>query len=123
VAGGHVDVRPQDEGPAGLDKPEGPVSAAVIAVGFGACALGTLTILVEASTTVADWLQFSDSVGPLSGKAIMSVLGWSVAWAILHVGLRGKRHGMGPALTIALVLLGFGVLGTFPTFFHLFSGD
>ena len=32
------------------------------------------TTLAEASSAVKDWLQWSDAVGPLSGKAIVSVI-------------------------------------------------
>jgi hypothetical protein len=48
------------------------------------------TTLAEASTSVKDWLQWSDAVGPLSGKVIMAVLVWLVSWAILHVVLRSR---------------------------------
>ena len=35
------------------DRPEGPISAAIIAGGIGALALGVVTTLAEASTRVA----------------------------------------------------------------------
>src|SRR6266704_1241965 len=63
------------------DRPEGPIAAAVIAGGVGAAALGVVTTLAEASTRVSDWLAWSDRVGPLSGKTIMAVVVWLVAWA------------------------------------------
>jgi hypothetical protein len=105
------------------DKPEGPISAAIIAAGVGATALGLLTTLAEASTTVKDWLQFNDAVGPLSGKTIVAVIVWLVAWATLHLALRNKPYETGRALTIGLILLGLGLLGTFPTFFEAFAAE
>jgi hypothetical protein len=105
------------------DKPEGPISAAIIAAGVGAAALGVFTTLAEANSTVKDWLQFNDAVGPLSGKTIMTVIVWLVSWAVLHLALRRKRYETGRALTIALILIGLGVLGTFPTFFQLFAPE
>jgi hypothetical protein len=105
------------------DKPEGPISAAVIAAGVGAAALGLLTTLAEASTTVKDWLQFSDSVGPLSGKIIVTVVVWLLAWVVLHIALRNKPYETGRALTICLILLGLGIVGTFPIFFQAFTAD
>ena len=105
------------------DKPEGPISAAIIAAGIGAAALGLLTTLAEASTTVKDWLQFSDSVGPLSGKTIVAVVVWLLAWIALHIALRNKPYESGRALTICLILLGLGILGTFPIFFQAFAAD
>jgi hypothetical protein len=104
------------------DKPEGPIAAAVIAGGIGAAALGVFTTLAEASTGVKNWLQWSDAVGPLSGKVLMALLVWLVAWAVLHLALRNKPYETRRALTIALVLIGLGVLGTFPLFYQAFGG-
>jgi hypothetical protein len=103
------------------DRPEGPIAAAVIAGGVGAAALGVVTTLAEASTRVSDWLAWSDRVGPLSGKTIMAVVVWLVAWAILHAALRGRPYETRRALVVSLVLIALGVLGTFPTFFQLFG--
>jgi hypothetical protein len=104
------------------DKPEGPIAAAIIAGGIGVAALGLFTTLAEASEGVKDWLQWSDAVGPLSGKVLMGVLVWLVAWAILHLALRNKPYETRRALVISLVLIGLGVLGTFPLFFQAFGG-
>jgi hypothetical protein len=103
------------------DKPEGPIAAAIIAGGVGAAALGVVTTLAEASAGVKDWLQWSDRVGPLSGKTIMAVMVWLVAWAVLHAVLRGRPYETRRALVVSLVLIALGVLGTFPTFFQLFG--
>lgn len=105
------------------DKPEGPISAAIIAAGVGAAALGLLTTLAEANTTVKDWLQWNDRVGPLSGKTLLAVATWLVAWAVLHLTLRARPVETRRALIIALVLIGLGVLGTFPTFFQVFAPE
>ena len=104
------------------DKPEGPIAAAIIAGGIGAAALGFFTTLAEASEGAKNWLQWSDAVGPLSGKVLMALLVWLVAWAILHLSLRNKPYETRRALTIALVLIGLGVLGTFPLFYQAFGG-
>jgi hypothetical protein len=103
------------------DKPEGPIAAAIIAGGVGAASLGVFTTLAEASAGVKDWLAWSDRVGPLSGKTIMAVVVWLVAWAVLHVALRGRPYETRRALVVSLVLIALGVLGTFPTFFQLFG--
>src|SRR5215207_11198961 len=42
------------------DRPEGPISAAIIAGGDGALALGAVTTLAEASTSVKDSLEWSE---------------------------------------------------------------
>ena len=117
-------VEPLAESPAGIayvDKPEGPIAAAVIAGGVGAAALGVVTTLAEASTDVKDALDWNADVGPLSGKTLVAVIVWLVAWAILHVMLRGRPFETRRALTVSLVLVGVGVVGTFPTFFQAFA--
>jgi hypothetical protein len=80
-----------------------------------------VTTLAEASTSVSDWLAWSDRVGPLSGKTILAVVVWLVAWAVLHAVLRSRPYETRRALVVSLVLIGLGVLGTFPTFFQLFG--
>jgi hypothetical protein len=105
------------------DKPEGPVVAAILAGGVGCLALGVFTTLSEASTSFADKLAWSDEVGPLSGKTILTIIVWVVSWAILHAVYRNHPAAIGRALSIALVLIGLGVLLTFPTFFQLFAEE
>jgi hypothetical protein len=105
------------------DKPEGPISAAIIAGGIGAFALGLLTTLSSASETIAGWLELKTSVGSLSGKTVFAVLIWLVAWAILHVMMKNTRYETRRAFTIALVLVALGVIGTFPTFFQAFAPE
>jgi hypothetical protein len=103
------------------DKPEGPIAAAILAGGVGALAMGVVTTWSEASKPFADALNWNTAVGPLSGKTIVTVLVWLAAWAGLHLIYRRRQYETRRALTIALVLIGFGVLGTFPTFFQLFG--
>jgi hypothetical protein len=105
------------------DKPEGPIVAAILAGGVGCFAMGLFTTLGEASTSIKDWLNWNNEVGPLSGKTIMTVIVWLLSWAILYGAYRNRRVETRPALTIALVLIGLGVLGTFPTFFQLFTPE
>ncbi|UUU26079.1 hypothetical protein [Streptomyces sp. DSM 40750] len=112
--------RGQDEFPLS-EKVEGPISAAIIAAGIGAAALGLLTTLAEADTSVHDALEWSDSVGPLSGKTTLAVVVWLLAWAVLHMTLRNKPYETVRALVISSVLIALGVLGTFPEFFQLFA--
>ena len=103
------------------DKPAGPVTAAILAVGVGALTLGILTTLAEASTGIKDFLNLHDPVGPLAGKTIGAVLVWLVAWGVLHMMYRDKEVESRGALTASLVMIGLGVLGTFPIFFQLFT--
>jgi hypothetical protein len=52
----------------------------------------------------------------------MAVLVWLVTWAVLHLALRNRPYETRRALVISLVLIGLGVLGTFPLFFQAFGG-
>ncbi|MBC9821231.1 hypothetical protein [Terrabacter sp. MAHUQ-38] len=115
----HTDVLGEEYHAA--QKPEGPVSAAILAGGVGALTLGVLTTLAEASTGIRDFLNVYDPVGPLSGKTIGAVVVWLIVWVVLHVIFRDRAFESRTALTVALVLIALGVLGTFPTFFQLFA--
>lgn len=103
------------------DRPEGPISAAIIAGGVGTLILGILTTLAEASETVKGWLELTTEVGPLGGKTVFAVVGWLIAWIVLHTRMKNTPYETQRAFTIAMVLVALGVLGTFPTFFQAFA--
>ena len=103
------------------DKPEGPVAAAILAGGIGSFAVGLLTTLAEMSTSIKDFLNFYDPVGPLAGKTTYAMAIWLVSWVILHFAYRRQPIETRTALTIALVLVALGTLGTFPIFFQAFA--
>lgn len=102
---------------------EGPAAAALLAAGVGAFTLGLLTTLAEASTPIKDALVITEEVGPLSGKTTYAVVVWLIAWVVLHVAARRRLRLSSAVLTVSLVLLGLGVLGTFPIFFELFAAE
>ena len=104
------------------DRPNGPLAAALLAGGIGAATLGVVTTLSEASEGFAQSLAWVQAVGPLTGKALVSVAIFFIAWLVLHMILRGKEVNFNQAETISLVLLAIGLLGTFPPFFELFAG-
>ena len=104
-----------------LERPTGPVAAALLATGLGIFALGLLTTLSEASTGIADALAWSNDVGPLSGKTILASLVYFISWGILHALWRRQNPNLRPILIAAGVLAGLGLIGTFPTFFQAFA--
>jgi hypothetical protein len=106
-----------------IDRPTGPVAAAVLAAGIGVFVLGLLTTLSEASTDVHDFLEFSDDVGPLSGKTILAVVAYFGSWAVFHVLWRRQNPPLRSILIATAVLIGLGILGTFPTFFQAFASE
>jgi hypothetical protein len=105
------------------DKPEGPISAAILAAGVYAVALGFFTTVAEASESFKEKLALDDGVGPLSGKTIYAVVVWIVAWVVLHFVYRDKEVESRKALTTALILIAIGVVGTFPIFFQAFAPE
>jgi hypothetical protein len=104
------------------ERPEGPAAAALLAAGVGSAALGLLTTLAEVSESFKDWLALTEDVGPLSGKTTYAVGVWLVAWAVLHWLIRPARVTR-TVLVITAVLIGLGVLGTFPVFFEAFAPE
>jgi hypothetical protein len=103
------------------DKPEGPIAAAILAAGIGSFALGLFTTLAEASEGFKEFLNFYDPVGPLSGKTIGAVAVWLLAWAVLHLAYRNQAVESRRELAVSLILIGLGLLGTFPIFFRAFA--
>jgi hypothetical protein len=111
------------EEPQAVERPTGPVAAALLATGIGAFVLGLLTTLSEASEDIHDFLEFSADVGPLSGKTILAVAAYFASWAVLHVLWRRDDRPLRPILIATAVLIALGVLGTFPTFFQAFASE
>ena len=107
--------------PVSAGPSEGPAAAALLAAGVGAFVLGLSTTLAEVSKWVERGLTFSKPAGPLSGKVVVALAAWVVAWIVLHLALR-ERGRLNPwVLTTSGVLLLLGLLGTFPFLFHLFE--
>jgi hypothetical protein len=114
-----ANTMPEIEG----DKPFWPVAAAFLAAGFGVLVLGVLTTLAEASQSLKDWLQFFDPVGPLSGKTLMAVGAWLVAWIVLSIALRGRELSERTVYWITGGMVVLGLIGTFPTLFETFAAE
>ncbi len=90
----------------------GAALAAVLAAGIGAFALGLLVILNEAGLYAAPSLY--GPTGGLSGRSTFAVVAWIVAWAILHARWKDQDVASGRVLAWTLILVGLGVLMTFP---------
>lgn len=115
----------QDDGPQDWtaldDKPNGPVFAAVIAAAVGTFVLGLFTTLAEVSEKLKDWLNWRNPVGPLSGKTGLAVVAWVGAWLVLGIVWRRREIDERKAIMVSAILIGLGVLGTFPSFFERFA--
>lgn len=103
------------------ERPNGPVAAALVAGGIGSTALGLFTVLAEASAGIKNALNWYNPVGPLTGKSLLGIFAFFVSWGLLHFMFKDKNVNFNRAATIAFVLLGLGLLFTFPPFFDLFA--
>ena len=107
----------------GEGRPEGPVAAALLAVGVGSLVLAILVVIAEAKESFAMSLAYSDRVGPLAGKTIWAVVAYFGSWAILTVALRRRRMNLRVVAIVSGVLLAFALVGTFSPFYQLFMPD
>jgi hypothetical protein len=102
----------------------GPAAAVVMAAGIGSATLGIDTLLVEAGPKFFDRaLNFYPPVGPLSGKTIIAVVSFVISWIVLDFGLKEKNVNFRRWATVALVLILFGLLATFPPVFEFLAGE
>lgn len=104
-------------------KPNGPVAAVMLAAGIGTLVLGILTVLSEASEGVHEFLEFSERVGPLSGKTIFAAIAFVVSWGGLHMALRDREVEWRPVTIALMALVAISLVLTFPPFFQLFKSD
>jgi hypothetical protein len=96
----------------------GSVWAAILASAIGAFAMGLVVILNEAGVFAAPSLYGPS--GGVSGRTTIAVVVWLVAWAVLHSrwkdrGVDGRR-----VRAIALLLVGLGLVATFPPVWAVF---
>jgi hypothetical protein len=110
-----------DERPAPETKPFGPAAAVFLAAGIGALVLGVLTTVAEASEDVKSALEWSKSVGPLTGKTLLATGAFLVSWPILYVILRNRDPKPTRVFVWVGVLIAVGLILTFPTFFQIFA--
>jgi hypothetical protein len=97
----------------------GPIVAAMLAAGIGSAVLGLMICLAQGSKAIGGILNFYDPVGPLSGKTIVAVVVWVVAWVILASKWKDQEVNFGKVYKVTLILVGLGLLGSFPLFFDL----
>jgi len=105
--------------PVAQQIPNGPAGAAILSAGAGCTFMGILYVLAGASKPIAKLLTFYLPTGPLSGVSSVAILFWLVTWFILAKRWRTKTIAIGKVNATAFLLLGLGVLLTFPPFAEL----
>lgn len=96
----------------------GAAVAALVAAGIGAFAMGFVVILNEAGLFSAPSLY--GPTGGVSGRTTMAVVIWLIAWGILHRQWKDREMEPRRAFTLTFVLIGLGVLFTFPPVWSIF---
>jgi hypothetical protein len=79
------------------EPPSGPAAALILAGGIAVFCMGLVTTLGEASTGIGDALEWNDRVGSLSGKTVITVIVFALAWALLTA----RPSNSGPLLKAA----------------------
>jgi hypothetical protein len=100
----------------------GSTAATLLAAGIGCAAFGIAVVAAESLAPVKKLLTLSAAVGPLSGKAVIAVVIYLIAWSALHLACRRRTIGFAVVLRATAVLIGIGLLGTFPPFYGLIAG-
>ena len=98
----------------------GSGAAAILAAGVGAAALGVLAVAGDKSAVVKSAMIFYKPTGPLSGVTTVAILIWLGCWGVLEWRWRKRSVAVGKVCVVARVLLGVGVLLTFPLVGDLF---
>lgn len=96
----------------------GPEMAAVLGAGIGALAVGLFVILNEAGIFSAPGLY--GPAGGVSGRTTFAAVTWLIAWGVLHSRWKGRHLDAGRVLNATLVLVGLGLLATFPPLWSVF---
>ena len=108
-----------------LNKPTGPVAAALLAGGIGSAVLGLVTLIYELDdkSAFSKSMTWNKSVGGLSGKSSLGIIAFFLAWVILHFVWKDKDTNFARISSISIALLVVGLLGTFPPFWNLLKGS
>ena len=103
----------------GADVTNGEALAAFLAAGIGAAGMGLIVLLNEMGVFAAPTLY--GPAGGVSGRTTLAVAVWLLAWAVLHFRWKGRELPADRIRVVTLLLIAFGILGTFPPFWGVVS--
>ena len=95
----------------------GSAMAAFVGGSIGAFAMGVVVILNEAGLFSAPALY--PPAGGVSGRTTFAAVIWLIGWVVLHTRWKGRQLEAGRVSAITLILIGLGVLLTFPPVWKL----
>jgi hypothetical protein len=102
--------------------PNGPGAAAILAAGLGSLALGIFAFAGDAAPPLKAAFTLWPPSGPLSGVSTAAILVWIGAWLVLGRRWRRREVDLARVNAAAFVMLGGGLLLTFPPFMDLLQG-
>ena len=95
----------------------GAALASFLGAGIGAFTMGFIVILNEAGLLVVPALYAP--AGGVTGRTTFAVVIWLIGWAVLHRRWKGRQIESRRVHVVTLILIGLGVLLTFPPFWKL----
>lgn len=95
----------------------GAAMAAFVGAGIGSFAMGLIMILSE--TGVLSVPTLYEPAGGVTGRTTLAVVVWLIAWAVLHRRWRGREVEPRTLSWVIAILIGLGVVGTFPPLWGL----
>lgn len=105
-----------------IDKNKsGPFAAALFMASVACFILGLLTTGAVISSSLKEWLTWSQSVGPLSGKTSVPLIVWLLGWGWLNWQWRNREISLKVVGSLSVILLGLALLLLFPPFFEWFE--
>ncbi len=101
--------------------PNGPAAAAILSAGLGSAAYGLLTVGAVVSAGLKTALTWWKPTGALSGKTGLGTIIWLVSWIVVHSLWKDKDVPFTRMFVVSLILVGVGLLFTFPPVFEAFE--
>lgn len=98
--------------PAASSGVDGSAMASCLASGIGAFAMGAIVLLNEAGVLAVPALYAP--AGGVTGRTALATVVWLIAWGLLHRRWKGREVAPGRVRALTFILVGLGVLGTFP---------
>jgi hypothetical protein len=102
--------------------PNGAAAAAILSAGVGCFFVSFFGLLGDTFPTLAHFFNFYNPTGPLSGVTTTAIMIWLMLWAVLSRSWGGRTVPMGKINTVAFLLLGAGLLLSFPPFADFLQG-
>jgi hypothetical protein len=109
-----------DNGPGLL--PNGPGAAAILAAAIGSLALGVFSFAGAVWPAARSAFIIWNPSGPLSGVSTSAVGVWLAAWLLLSMMWSARNVNLVRVNLASFMMLGTGLLLTFPPFMDLLQG-